>query len=739
MTNTFAPRRAVLGLALALAAAPHAGAAQQTTAAQDPSRLSIERIFASSDFRLQSLPAVQWMKDGQRFTFVGPDGDLMVENAATGQRSVLIAKSLLVPAGGQAIDIEDYSWSGNERRLLIYTNSQPVWRSNTKGQYYVWDLDAQRLTPASRAPGWQQFAKLSPDGTRVGFVRDNDIYVTDLASGAETRLTRDGSETIINGTFDWVYEEELGLQDGWRWSPDGRRIAYWRINQEPVRTFYMVQETDSLYSQPVGLRYPKAGAANPIARIGVADVATGQTRWMETGADSSVYLARMEWAASSDEVMIQRLNRHQNRLDVMLASAGTGAVRTLFTETDSAWVDVGEDFRWLNNGRQFLWSSERDGYNHLYVYNRDGSLARRLTRGDWEATGVLGVDERNGFVYFGGTEEGPEERQVYRTRLDGRGTVQQVSRDEGTHVAALSPAGTYWLDFYSRAGVPPVISLRRPDGAMVRTLADNAQARQALERLAVRKPEFFQFRTDDGVQLNGWMIKPADFDPSRKYPVLMYVYGGPGSQTVTDAWGGGRYLWHQMLAQQGYIVVSVDNRGTGARGRDFKKVTYENLGTNEAQDQISAARWLASQSYVDPARIGLWGWSYGGYMTSFTLMQPGSPFRAGVAVAPVADWGLYDSIYTERFMRTPQENPEGYRRSSPVANAANLRGRFLLIHGTGDDNVHFQNSVRLANALQGAGKQFQFMAYPNRTHSISGGRTSVHLYTMMTDWILQNL
>ena len=735
MSHTLVTRRALLAVLALSTAVPQASPAQR----QDPSRLSVERIFASPEFRLQSLPAVQWMNDGQRFTFVGADGDLMVEDAATGTRSVIVDADALVPAGaGEAIDIEDYQWSDDERKLLVYTNSQPVWRANTKGTFYVWDVAARRLTPVSTAAGWQQFAKFSPDGGKVGFVRDNDLFVTDLATGRETRLTRDGGEQIINGTFDWVYEEELGLQDGWRWSPDGRRIAYWRIDQSPVRTFYMMQETDSLYAQPVALRYPKAGTPNPIARIGVVSAEGGETRWMDTGSDPSVLLARMEWAASPSEIVIQRTNRIQNRLDVMVADAGTGRSRVLFTETDSAWVDGGDDFRWLNGGRQFLWTSERDGFNHLYVYNRDGSLARQLTRGDWEVTSVLGIDEKNGWVYFGATEEGPTERHVYRVRLNGRGGVQQVSRERGTHVAALSPAGTYWLDFHSQAGVPPVISLRRPDGAHVRTLADNARVRQTLEALAIRKPEFIQVPGADGAMLNATIIRPANFDPSKKYPVLMYVYGGPGSQTATDAWGGNRYLWHQVMAQNGYLVVSVDNRGTGGRGRDFKKVTYLRLGEHEAADQVAAAQWLARQPYVDAQRIGIWGWSYGGFMTAFSMMQPGSPFKAGVSVAPVADWGLYDTIYTERFMRTPQENPEGYRRS-PVGEAANLRGKLLLVHGTGDDNVHFQNSVRLANALQAAGKQFTFMAYPNRNHSISGGPTSAHLFTMMTDWVLANL
>lgn len=726
------PAAAGLTFALTLLAVP--GAAQQ-------GQLTVQRIF-SGEFGMQSLPESRWMANGQRYSYVDAGNDrttnLVAEDAQTGAKTVLVDGTKLVPAGQtRPIDIEEYAWSADERKLLIFTNSQPVWRQNTKGQFYVYDLATQRLTPVSTAPGWQQFAKLSPDGSRVGFVRDNNLWVTDLATGRETQLTRDGSETIINGTFDWVYEEELDLRDGWRWSPDGQRIAFWRIDDGPVKAFVWLRDTGDSYSQPISLRYPKAGTANPTAKLGVVEIATAQTTWLQTGADSSVYLARMEWAESPGELLVQRLNRHQNRLDVMVADARTGATRTLFTESDSAWVDVDDDLSFIRNGRQFIWSSERDGWNHLYLYNRDGTVARQLTRGQWDVTQVFGVDEKNGWVYFSATEQGPQQRHLYRVRLDG-GAPQRLSKEPGTHAVQLSPQTPYYLDSWSRAASPPVITLHRTDGTPVRTLVDNAGTRQKLADLAVTAPEFFSFRTAGGTELNGWMIKPANFDASKKYPVLMYVYGGPGSQTVTDSWGGTRYLWHQLLAQQGYIVVSIDNRGTGARGRDFKKQTYLNLGTMEAADQIEGARWLARQPYVDANRLGIWGWSYGGFMTAFTLEQDGNPFKAGIAVAPVADWRLYDTIYTERFMRTPEENPQGYDRGSAVKHAAGLRARMLLVHGTGDDNVHFQNSTQLVDALQAAGKQFNFMMYPDRNHGIANGR-STHLYTMMTNWVLANL
>ncbi|HEY0037159.1 MAG TPA: S9 family peptidase, partial [Longimicrobium sp.] len=634
--------------ALALVAPAAPVVAQQT--------LTVERIFASRDFRAEGLPALQWMRDGQRYSYVAANAagvtDLIAEDARTGAKTRLVDGSRLVPAGQQKpIEIEDYTFTPDERKLLIYTNSQPVWRENTKGTYYVYDLDTGRLTPASTKPGWQMFAKLSPDARRVGFVRDNDLYVTELATGRETRLTSDGSDAIINGTFDWVYEEELGLQDGWRWSPDGARIAFWRLDASRERNFHWINDTDSAYSRVISLRYPKAGSANAIAKVGVVEIAGGAPRFVDTGNDPEVYLARMEWAESPNEIVIQRMNRHQNRLEVLLADARTGASRTVFADTDPAWVEVDDDFRWVNGGRDFLFSSERDGFNHLYLVSRDGRNVRQLTRGQWDVTSITDVDQRTGTVYFGAHAPTPEQTQLYRVQLDGSG-MRQVTREPGTHNAVIASGSPYFLDAFSSAGTPPVIRLHNAaDGAVVRTLVDNARLRQTVESLGVGKVEFFSFRTQDGTELRGSTIKPANFDPSRKYPVLMYVYGGPGSRTVTDAWGGTRYLWHQMLAQRGYVVVAVDNRGTGGRGSAFKKATYLKLGAVETADQIEAARHLASQPWVDASRIGIWGWSYGGFMTASAMFAPGSPFTAGIAVAPVVDWSLYDTIYTERFMR----------------------------------------------------------------------------------------
>jgi len=702
--------------------------------------LTVHSIWGSREFA-SDLIDVTWTRDGKAYTAIEEDAagntDLYRVDALTGTKQPLVrGADLLPPGGGKPIAIEEYHFSTDGSKLLLFTNSARVWRQNTKGTFYVWDFAGKRLVPVSARPGYQQFAKLSPDGRMVGFVRDNNIFVTDLVTGAEQALTTDGGENVINGTSDWVYEEELDLRDAFRWSPDGRRIAFWRFDQTAIRPFYLVNH-DSLYPALVPVRYPKAGTTNSTVKIGVTEVASGRTSWVELGADKDIYIAAMDFADSPTELWLTRLNRHQNRLDLLLADATTGASRVTMSDSDSAWVDANQP-RWIAGGKQFLLVSERDGYDQVYLFNRDGSLVRRVTPGGWDVFEVLGVDEQSKVLYFTAAVDGPLARTLLRIGLDGK-NLTRISTEPGTHAVQFDPTFQLYVDIYSRAGVPPVETLHRANGTLVRSVAGNLALVRKVDALRLRPPEFLKVPTPDGVALNAWIIKPRDFDPAKHYPLLLFVYGGPGSQTVTDAWGGARYLWHQMLAQDGYLVASVDNRGTGGRGAQFMKMTYLHLGRYESADQIAAARWFGQQPFVSADRIGIWGWSYGGYMTSRTVFLGGGLFKAAIAVAPVTDWRFYDTIYTERYMRTPQENQAGYDESASLTYADSLKGSFLLVHGTGDDNVHFQNSERLVERLEAANKQFDMRIYPNKTHAIAGANTQENLYGLFTTWLKAHL
>ena len=723
-------------------------AARQT----DPAKLTVPRIYEGTDFTLAKFGPARWLGDGASYTTLEPaqggaGTDIVKYDTDTGRREVLVSAGQLTPAGATVpLTIDDYAWTPDQRRLLVFTNTQRVWRLNTRGDYWILDRTSGKLTrlggPAK--PSTLMYAKFDPSGTRVGFVRENDLYVQDLAGGGITRLTNDGSRTVINGNFDWVYEEELGLHDGWRWSPDGTRIAYWQLTADKVRDFMLYRTTDSLYSSMVPVQYPKAGEENSAARIGVVSAAGGPTRWLAfTGDPRNHYLARMDWAASSDEVVVERLNRLQNTNELVLGDARTGAIRPILTEHDSAWVEVVDKPVWLESGKQVTWTSERDGWNKVYVVPRAGGAPRLITPGAYDVLDVSGTDERSGWLYYIASPNDPPRRYLWRARLDGSGSPERVTPPgmPGTHSYDIAPGARWAFHTYSSFGVPPVTDLvRLPDHTVVRTLVANAAVREQVARLSRSPSEFFQVDIGEGVSLNGWMIKPPGFDPARKYPIVFHVYGGPGSQTVTDAWGGTTYLWHALLAQQGIIVASVDNRGTGARGRAWRKIIYGRLGVIETHDQAAAASALAKErSYIDPARMAIWGWSYGGFMSLNGLFQAPDVFSTAVAVAPVTHWTFYDNIYTERFNGLPKDNVTGYNAGSPLSYVGQMKGKLLLVHGSGDDNVHYQNTESLINALVAANKPFRFMEYPNRTHSISGGNTTVHLRTLLTDFLTESL
>jgi dipeptidyl-peptidase-4 len=716
--------------------------------------LTLERIFASREFAQGSFGPARWLADGsgyttvERSTSVRGDQDIVRYDLATGQREVVVSAERLVPPGErEPLWVEAYEWSRDGSKLLIFTNTHRVWRQETRGDYWVLDLEGGGLRKLGGdfEPASLMFAKFSPQGDRVCYVHENDIYVENLADSSIVQLTHDGSETRINGTSDWVNEEEFSLRDGFRWSPDGRRIAYWQFDTEGVNRFRLINDTDSLYPKIISFPYPKAGTTNSAARVGIVPAAGGDTHWLDIRSDPREhYIPRMEWAGSSDEIVIQQMNRLQNTNRVMLGDVRTGSVKTVLTETDEAWLDAVDDVFWLDDGDAFTWVSERDGWQHVYVVPRDGKKVRLVTPGEFDVVSVERIDEAGGWIYFIASPDEPTQRHLYRMPLDGNGEPQRVTpQDEpGTHSYEISPDAHWAFHTYSRFGVPPVIELvRLPEHEVVRTLVDNARLRERVESLERGPAEFFRVDIGGGVELDGWRMKPPGFDSSGRYPVLLYVYGEPWGQTARDTWDGRRYLWHLMLTQRGYIVLTVDNRGTAApRGRDWRKVVYRKIGVLTSADQAAAMRVIETWPYVDPERTAIWGWSGGGSSTLNGMFRYPEIYEAGMAVAPVADIKLYDTIYEERYMGLPQENPQEYEAASPITFAGQLQGDLLIVHGTGDDNVHYQGTEMLINELVLANRQFATMPYPNRTHSISEGKgTTLHLYSLLTDFLVEHV
>ena len=701
-------------------------------------RLTVERIYGSDEFEARSYD-VTWLPSGADYARLVPDETGVTEvwrvDAATGDSLKLVSAAELTPPGrSSAISIEAVTFARAGERLLLFADAERVWRDRTRGAYYVFDVPTRRLLPVGPEPGGQMFAKFSPDGDRVAFARDGDLHLFDVEEGTLRRLTHDGGGPILNGTSDWLYEEEFGLQDGFRWSPDGRRIAFWRFDQSPVPVFQLY-DPSTLYPTLRSIRYPKAGRDNSDVRIGTIELASGGISWFDVTGGSEAYLPWMEWAHSSDELLVQRINRRQDRLDVLLGDAATGTTRLLFSEQSSTWLESGRPVAWAAGGDAFVWPSERDGYRHLYLYGRDGQLRRRLTRGEWDVTSMAGVDTTAAVVYFTAAAESPMTRAVLSADLDGSGEARILVGGRGMRSISFAPDYSVFVEKASTIASPPVFTLRRRTGEPVRELEGNAALAARLAELDLREPEFIDLPAADGSRLNAWIMKPRSFDPSRAYPLLLYAYGGPGSQTVVDGWSGDRYLWHQMLVDHGILVASVDNRGTGGRGRAFTEQVYLRLGQLESADQLAAARELGGRPYIDGEHIGIWGWSYGGYLALMTAIRSSGEIAAAVAVAPVTDWKYYDTAYTERFMRTPADNPDGYRRGAPVRQAAALRSDLLLVHGTGDDNVHPQHTTAMVDALVEAGRPFDLALYPNRTHSLSGAKTRVHLFEHITRFL----
>ncbi len=708
----------------------------------------LRRIYGSSNFAGKSFGPARWIEKGNAFTTV-EKSEIVRYETATGQRTVLISSQQLTPKDGKALKIDGYRWSADGKRLLIFTETKKVWRLNTRGDYWVLDLaDGMLKKVGGDAPASSlMFAKFSPDASRVAYVRANNIYVEDLKTGAVKALTSDGSETLINGTSDWVYEEELALRDGFRWSPDGSSVAFWQFDTTGVEKFSLLNNTDSLYPKLTSIAYPKAGTKNSAVRVGVVAAEGGAARWMQVPGDArNHYLAGMDWDERG--LQIQQLNRKQNTLIVFAGDAKTGQVKDVFRDTDETWVDMpnGEESSLrLNGGKSFLRVSERDGWRHAYAVPMGGGEPVLITPAASDIFGVEAADLEGRWIYYTASPENATQKYLYRAPVDRSvAPVRLTPIDQpGTHGYRISPDCRWAFHTYSRFDRPVVTDLiRLPDHRVVRVLEDNAPLRGAIASIANPPVEFLQVKVGDGVVMDGWMLKPRNFDAAKKYPVIVFVYGEPANTTVKDAWAGTNGLFHRALAQEGYLVVSFDNRGTPApKGRAWRKSVYGAVGLLSAQDQTEALLELGKTlAYVDLSRVGVWGWSGGGSNTLNLMFRSPDLYKVGVSVASVPDQKLYDTIYQERYMGLPEENADGYRVGSPINFAEGLMGKLLIVHGSGDDNVHFQGAEKLVNRLVELGKPFDFMEYPNRSHSINEGMgTSLHVHALIARYFLEQL
>ncbi|MTJ02652.1 S9 family peptidase [Idiomarina piscisalsi] len=716
-------------------------------------QLTPEKIFASDTFNVERPAPTRWLEDGSGYTTLeksdSADGrDIVRYHPETNERTVLVSAEQLTPKGkDKALDIADYVWSDDGNKVLIFTNTKRSWRTHTLGDYWVLNRDNNELRKlgGSAPESTLQFAKFNPKGTKVAYVMQNNIYVQDLHSFRITALTNDGNDTIVNGTFDWVNEEEFFLRDGFRWSPDGQHIAYWQLDTEGTPVFTMINNTDELYPTLKEFPYPKVGETNAAMRIGVMPASGGKTQWMDIPGDPRQhYLVRMQWAGNSKQLLIQQLTRKQHINRAFIANIDSGNAQELLRESTDSWAEYVDDIHFLNNGKEFTWLSERSGYRHIYRVYRDSGRISAITRGNWDVVDVLRVNEADGWVYFIASPETPLERYLFRASLDGSGRLERLTPDmDGTHSYSISQDAKYAEHTFSAVNQVPVTKMiSLPDHKAIRTVVDNKDVQKAVENVEKQPVEFFRVEARDGLELDGYIMKPTDFDPSKEYPILFYVYGEPWGQTVANKWGGSLYLWHTMLTQQGYIVASIDNRGTKSpRGFDWRRSIYKNLGVVTVRDQYDALQQMLERwDFIDESRVGIWGHSGGGSQTLNALFRYPDAYDMGMALAPVPDLTLYDTIYQERYSGLLPESAERYKETSAITHAENLEGDLLLVHGTGDDNVHFQGSERLVNELIKHGKQFEFFAYPNRSHGIYEGEgTTLHLRTMMTEFVKENL
>ena len=717
--------------------------------------LSLEQIYEKNEFNSKGF-SMKWLNLGQGYVRVEKSKetkdaqDIVQYNPATGRKNILVTAKTLIPKGKKKpLNLNGYTFTEDLSKVLIFTNTRRVWRRNTRGDYWVLNRDNGQLKKlgGGAKESTLMFAKFSPaNSNHVAYVREKNIYVEDLGSGQIRILTNRESDTVINGTFDWVYEEELGLRDGYRWSPDGKAIAYWQLDEEGVPEMNMLNNVSGYYPKLITFRYPKTGETNAIGRVGVVQLEDGKTTWMKVPGDPrNHYIARMDWADNSSQLLLQQLNRLQNQNKVMLAEIRSGKVETAYTDEDQAWIEVRFGFtQWIEKGKQFTYVSEREGWRQLYFISREDRKVRKVTEGEYDIIRVLKLDEVSQLLYFIASPDNATERYLYQIGLDGKGLKRLTPLGQnGSHSYSISPGAKWAFHTFSNLDSPPVTNLiELPSHKTVRVMEENQVLREKLSKLKRPQTEFFRIKIAKNLEVDAYTILPPDLDSKKKYPLLIYVYGEPAGQTTVNSWRGSGGLWHWMLAQQGYVVMSIDNRGTTApRGNAWRKSIYRQVGILASKDQAAAVKQvLKDRPYLDAERVGVWGWSGGGSMTLNALFRYPDLYRMGISIAPVPNQRLYDTIYQERYMGIPKDNEEGYKKGSPITFAKNLKGKLLLVHGTTDDNVHYQGMAKLIDELVANKKQFEMLAYPNRSHSVREGRnTTIHLRTAMTDFLRRAL
>jgi dipeptidyl-peptidase-4 len=724
-----------------------------TAIAQTTQKITLEDLFVKGTFRASTVSGLRSMNDGEHYTVLEKNSKIVKYSYKTGNE-VEVVFDISKVEDAEISSFSDYIFSNDETKIMLTTNRKKIYRHSFTAEYWVWNSVTEELTPLSKK-GAQQAATFSPDGNRVAFVRNNNIFLKNLKFGSESQATFDGKKNeIINGLPDWVYEEEFGdytKSEGFNrafwWSPDSKFVAYIRFDETDVPEYTMPMyageaprhSENELYPGEVTFKYPKAGEKNSDITVKVYEIRSKTTITVDIGDKTDIYIPRLKWTPNANDLVVMRFNRHQNILDVLYANPYTGDSRPIITEKNDRYIDENflDAFTFLADG-SFVVNSERNGWSHLYLYDKQGFEMAQITDGEFDVTKFYGYDAVKKVYYYQAAAESPLRREVYFISSDKK-KKGKISKKEGWNNAVFSKNFKYFINYFSNSKTPNFVTLHEnKKGEQIRVLQDNTVLKNTLKIFNITPKEFFSFKTSEGVELNGYMIKPAGFDASKKYPVVMTQYSGPNSQSVADSWGRG-VNWNNYLAQEGFLVVCVDPRGTAARGEDFRKMTYQQLGKYESDDQVEVAKYLGTLPFVDKSNIAIFGWSYGGFMTCLSMEKGGKLFKAGIAVAPVTSWRFYDSVYTERYMRTPKENPEGYDDNSPLSHAGDIKGRLLIIHGSADDNVHTQNTFEFTEKLVQAGVQFDMAIYTNRNHGIYGGKTTMHLYTKMTNFLKEQL